>query len=347
MLYKLEMVASDGRIVFCQDRRLRLKSVVFHIINFPNFFARHKPGVIDKVKNKAILHHRILMQDQKWKIEVQALPQTDMLVRQLEMEGGYAITHVGRIKHVNDRAFTVSSLERLLRELHLLLSFGRGLYAAPFGVVGFNSEGQEVYLDWCMRQVAAWEPHYSWLSVHHGDCLAELFPGFRSLLSDPCFGKSVENALYWYLRSNRAGEGPGIDGGIILAQAAIENLTYTYLDSKGLSKDNSASDRMGRVFKHFKLPTAIPVETKNLVSAKRKKMWSNAPEAIARMRNDLVHPKKQIKIGKYAFEAWNLSLWYIEIFILKLAGYSGVYFNRWRCRWRGQVESVPWVKKKA
>jgi hypothetical protein len=72
--------------------------------------------------------------------------------------------------------------------------------------------------------------------------------------------------------------------------------------------------------------------------------WKDGPEAIVLIRNELVHPERQlpIKIGTVIAEAWNLSQWYAELMILRLSGYDGPYSNRLKRNWVGQVESVPW-----
>jgi hypothetical protein len=60
----------------------------------------------------------------------------------------------------------------------------------------------------------------------------------------------------------------------------------------------------------------------------------DGPEAITRIRNLASHPTKQNlqKLHNYArgvrFEAWQLTLWYVEMVILKLLGHNGFYRNR-------------------
>lgn len=65
---------------------------------------------------------------------------------------------------------------------------------------------------------------------------------------------------------------------------------------------------------------------------------------IVGVRNELVHPKRRmlVKIAPLIVPCWQLAQWYIEMFLLKLSGYSGQYSNRLRAKWVGEVEFVPW-----
>jgi hypothetical protein len=41
-------------------------------------------------------------------------------------------------------------------------------------------------------------------------------------------------------------------------------------------------------------------------------------------------------------EAWKLGMWYIELSLLRICGFTGEYGNRLQSRWLGVVEPVPW-----
>lgn len=41
------------------------------------------------------------------------------------------------------------------------------------------------------------------------------------------------------------------------------------------------------------------------------------------------------------YDTWNLGLWYLELSLLKLCGYSETYYNRIKRGWVGGVEEVP------
>jgi hypothetical protein len=76
--------------------------------------------------------------------------------------------------------------------------------------------------------------------------------------------------------------------------------------------------------------------------------WTSGPVTLTKLRNGMAHPRQLQR--SYAttalqrYEARQLSLWYLELSILRLVGFTGRYGNRLRrSRWKGQVEKVPWA----
>ena len=214
--------------------------------------------------------------------------------------------------------------------------------------VGFDADGNSAYQQWGLRIGTPWEPRVSWFDIHHGHSLAVLYPGFTALLRNGDLGKAASSAIYWYLRSNRAGDGAGVDSGIILSQAALERLTSACLASLGLSQKGSPSSRFIRAWQALKLPTGIPSGTRLVRRARRKENWSNAAEALTAVRNDLVHPQGRLKapVGRFVSEIWRLAQWYVELTLLRLSDYKGPYTDWLRARWVGEVENVPWATRR-
>ncbi|MFN9608956.1 MAG: hypothetical protein ACK571_12215 [Pseudanabaena sp.] len=72
---------------------------------------------------------------------------------------------------------------------------------------------------------------------------------------------------------------------------------------------------------------------------------------ITAIRNRITHPKRKGKsrtILKYSSEeraeAYILSKWYLELCLLRLFGYDGVYTNRlYKLSWEGYYDKVPWA----
>jgi len=137
-----------------------------------------------------------------------------------------------------------------------------------------------------------------------------------------------------------------------LAQAAIERLSYEYsvkdkrlLSVKGY-KDLWASDKFRLLFSSVKIPLDIPGETTELqrLASNNQMNWLDAPHALTEVKNSLVHPehKRRGQFKDAYYEAWNLGLWYLEMGILAVCGYSGTYGNRLKQRWAEQIEDVPW-----
>jgi hypothetical protein len=160
----------------------------------------------------------------------------------------------------------------------------------------------------------------------------------------------LQDTLYWYLGACDRRVGIGVDAGLILAQTALELLAWTYcvLDRKMISaaafqpRRLSAADRFRLLASSLNIPTEIPANLTGL-HGRRGKKWVDGMEAITEIRNRLVHPAAQQIEDPGYFEAWKLSLWYIDLVLLRLCGHKGKYANRLDRRWVGQVESVPWA----
>lgn len=343
------LLPNPQKLTICPNRRKRLKSVLFHVMNFPAFFCAGDESTDVIHENGAGGLQRLgraIFSNADWYIEIQELPNTRSLVKELRAKGGYGITHVGRLTRQDDCAFAISAAERALQELHLFLSFARGLWTPLILPVGYDANGIRIFEEWSSPLGTPWEPRSSWFDEHHGESLGMLYRGFTTLQHDPQLGKPLAAALYWYLRSNRAGKGVGVDSGIILSQAALERLSTAYLAKAGLSTGSNAADRLRRACRDLKLSTAIPKVASPIYSARRKGVWSDVPDAITKVRNELVHPTARLNLtlGKVISPTWILAQWYIELFILRLANYRGVYSDRLRARWRGEVRNVPWVR---
>ena len=111
------------------------------------------------------------------------------------------------------------------------------------------------------------------------------------------------------------------------------------------NKNLWASDKFRLLFSSLNIPLDIPSETPELLACKSKMNWLDAPHALTEIRNSLIHPehKKRDQFSTAYYEAWNLGLWFLEMGILAICGYSGTYGNRLKRRHIGQIENVPWA----
>lgn len=342
-------VPNPERLTICDDRRKRLSNVTFHVMNFPAFRSQGRTATdisYEASPGKVKILGRVILEHEGWEIDLQTLPKAGSLIKQLEVSGGFAITHVGRLKRKNGGSFWISQAEVMLQSLHQFLSFARGLWVPLVLPVGVDRSGDTAFEEWGVRKATAWEPRISWFDAQYGQTLAMLFSGFIDLMHDSEMGEPVKAALYWYLNSNRAGEGAGVDSGVILSQAALERLTNAYLVRTGLSTGGSTTQRFRRAFRHLKLPINIPKRMSAVYAGQRKGVWADLPEAIVKVRNELTHPTARLPfpVGRVVSAVWQVAQWYIELSILTLAGYRGVYWNRLHSGYLGDVEQVPWAR---
>jgi len=288
-------------------------------------------------------------------VEIKSLPSTSNTLKTLRETGGYGLTHVGQLKKEDGKSFDGKTAEKMLNTLRHFFSFNKGMWCNPCLAVGFDDKENRVWESWSSPQ-GHWNSPMSWFDPHHCDQLVSLFPGFIAKWKNEDWQEALREVIYWYLNSNCSGLGLGIgiDAGIILTQAAIERLSFEYavehkrlIEAEGFKKLR-ASDKFRLLFSSLGIPIDIPSQTPELLKLAKvtKPNWIDSPHALTEVRNSLVHPehKPRGKFGSAFYEAWNLGLWYLELSILRICGYSGSYSNRLvNNKYVGTVEDVPWV----
>jgi hypothetical protein len=345
------LILRPSRIELFQTNSAKLREVIFHVINFHNFHPGKNTLMLDTVTSKTVLA-RVLLQASGWRVTIQALPETYDLVRSLDNDGGYAITHVGKIERVRGGWFTTGKAREILEILRLYLSFARGSFVLCTLAVGSDRSGVCWKL-WSSHIAYPWRSYPGWFSALRPDLLEESFPGFFALFENPHWRTPLREILYWYLRSNNSSEGGGVDGGIILAQAALEQLAWIYLvKDKQIISANAFKSKswptaasIYHFLEHMKIQTKIPTQLRALRRIAKKKQWPNGPTAIVKVRNELVHPEKAQKAsqGQLFGEGWLLAQRYIELAILRLAEYDGHYSDRISAKWSSETTKVPWA----
>ena len=145
-------------------------------------------------------------------------------------------------------------------------------------------------------------------------------------------------ALHWYLLSN---ETRGLEGSIVLTQAALERLSQELVGAQGKKKGAWIADAL----KEAGIPPEIPSELKELKELANSMALQHGPHTLVKMRNYLIHSemKSETPTGDIYFQARELGLWYAELMLLNRFGYAGQYGNRLAQEWQGQVERVPWA----
>lgn len=329
--------------------------VTFHVFNFPDFKGPDDYVLLsgDPPRQGARGCGRTILRADGWTIEITELRKTDELVKGLKDQGGFVITHVGGIVRDDGATFTSTQLDDLLQCLQCFLSFALGRWAGLALAVGFDANGDRVFEEWGMRMTAEghWHGSCAWFDSHHGELLSQVFPGFIALWKSQLWHQPLTEALYWYLAANDRGTGIGVDAGLILAQTAVELLAWNYcvkelrMVSEAAFKQRglSAADKLRLLASATGIPKDIPPQLKALHS-KPGAPWSDAMHAITDIRNSLVHPDTASRPRDNTYyDAWRLSLWFIDLVLLRLCDHSGKYSNRLVTRWVGTVELVPWA----
>lgn len=332
-----------------------ISNATFHLFNFPELVGPEDYILVtgDPPLQSFKRCGRVVLSADGWRITVAATDQTDELTKALKSQGGFLITHVGRIHREDGSTFSSEQLNDLLSCLQYFFSFASGRWAGVALPIGFDATGNRTFETWGMGKTAdgAWNGSSSWFDEHHGELLSQVFPGFMSLWANKMWHQPLIHSLYWYLGACDLRVGIGVDSGLILAQTALELLAWTccVLDRKMVSPRAfkrgglSAADKLRLLASSLGIPKDIPSNLSALHGKKGNK-WTDGMEAVTGIRNSLVHPDSQEMLPNASYvEGWELSLWYIDLVLLRLCGHQGKYANRLSRRWRGTVESVPWV----
>lgn len=328
--------------------------MTFHVPNFHRYLG-------DPVRNAdatGAWKARLQLTANDWSIYIDEVPNAENLRKALREEGGYALTQRGSLKRVDGASFSIADGADLLSSLFYFLSFARGNWCGPVLPVAYRAADQ-VWSQWEPPRIRSWRAVRSWFPRDEPSVGRDLqggFPGYLRLWNDPLWNEPLKNVLHWYVEANtNAG---GIEGGIILVQSALELLGWICLveDPAGRTFSSSrfdslsASERINHLLTLHSVPSSIPNELNALASAASALGTTDGPDVFVKLRNSLVHPKKS-KRQKLAgvsdrarFEALSLGLWYLELVLLKVFGYEGLYYSRLRSGTNEAVRSlVPWV----
>lgn len=316
--------------------------IAFLLFNFVEFRSDYHP--LDQGR----LYRTVVLETDEWGIQLNQRPDVHERLERLKGTGGFTVTHVGSIERVDNKLITAKTAEKIERGLGLFLSFARGFFCHPALSCGIASTGKKIWQKWNNPLVERHRSVFSWFDAYHPKSLSTVFPGFWRKWNEDTWTSTLSTVIYWYCRSNPALS--GTDGSLILAQTGLERLAWTYLveSKKSLSNDGfgklTAADQIRLLLSQCGIPLGVPANLSTLSTYSRRYNL-DGPGAITKVRNGIVHPKpKRAPDESTAIvDTWRLSLWYFELALLSLFGYSGEYSNRLRHQSVGEVEIVPWA----
>jgi len=297
------------------------------------------------------VRNRLSLSAKGWNITLDSLSNIDQLEQDLINSSGFAITYYGILEKNDGSLFDYQESKQIVDALKWYLSFVSGSFISPYALVGFNADHNEVWKGWKSSRMFPYQNNFSWVSKSHPKTFEEPFKGFADLYFDPEWSDSLQHILSIYLQANHIAI--NVEGAIILLQSALELLAYEILVEKNRVLSQQGFDRLPSgesirlLFGWLKIPLDISAHLEVLHKTAKKENWL-APDAITQIRNSIVHPtrKNRMKLNNYSQEAYDvldLCRWSLELCILKLCNYNGVYTNRLkRIQYSGDVEPVPW-----
>lgn len=331
-----------------------IRYAVFHVFNFPDFISPNDCVIQSHEGDTSTQFRcgRVVLEADDWRVTIAANASTRDMSKRLKSEGGHVITHVAKVEKRGNGVFSAEELAHVRAAMHHFLSLALGRWAGLALGRGFDADGNRVWEEWGMpvTHQGAWRG-LSWFDDHHGDMLSAIFPAFWRAWQQATWNLPLQKAVYWYVAANERGTGVGVDAGLVLAQAALELLAWTYcIQHRGMvsakafgPRGLTAADKLRMLTSSLSIPSEIPSSLK-LLSSRPGRPWDDSLDAIAAVRNSIVHPDTNASHAVHdCREALHLSLWLLDLIFLRLLGYDGKYSNRLAKKWRGEVETVPWA----
>jgi hypothetical protein len=203
-------------------------------------------------------------------------------------------------------------------------------------------------------KLGSWKDVSSWFPCFETGDVTKAWNGFSHLWHRADWQYPLKIAVHWFVEAN-SGAGAN-EGSIVLTQTALELLGWAllvedqHLFSTAQFDSLRGADKIRQLLRHLGIPENIPPQLKNLRAEAVPLKASDGPAVFVAIRNGIVHPKKAKRdaIAKMLplarWEARQLGLWYLELAILRLSSYTGVYYNRLKNGYVSAMkEKVPWA----
>jgi hypothetical protein len=255
-------------------------------------------------------------------------------------QGGYAVTHVVRVKKLNDKTIDSAEADRIRFAVRNWLTFVRGKRVGLPVMMG-RHDGTIRWESWFGVDVAPRANELPWFP----DLLVSIFPSetissLSSILSfflnyrDDSDELALLLAIDWYIQISTSTR-PNTR--IALTAFGLEQFAWWDLKLKGWLNEEgfdrlTLADTVGLCMARASLPTDLPTNVGAIVGARITKSPKGS-QLIAEARNSVVHPKSKNFdvqslsppeahiISEYAIQQ-------LELLLLSALGYRGSYLDR-------------------
>lgn len=325
--------------------RAELKSVLFGLFNFPDFWWKNglNPGE----------RRPITIDFGDWTLSIEDRVNAEVRTRS-ERERSYLLTTAAELSRKDCRAFAPAHWSEASEFLYTMLGFLAAKRAGPALAVGRDAAGQLTWRDQVMPRVDRDRHPSHWFPRPFPTHIPELMSSAWILWQDQDKREAVQRAIEWYWEA--VDQEITIETRLVLAQVGLELLSWVIMveDTARLSADGfkklTAADRMALLANQLQASPAIPAHFRELAqtAATAPNAWVNAPQALAEIRNKIIHPERRGRAAvaaldwqtKYQITEW--AIWLMELGILYLLGYKGRYDSRVAPDGHG-FPFVPWI----
>lgn len=286
-----------------------------------------------------------------WSIDVSAaLPEPD---RKAVPAGGYAITHWLTIERADGQPFDAADgLDHLRAALWHALGFINGSITGFVMPTGRDAAGEVVFLEWSRTIVSPRRGRINWCDPSCAQSLQQLLRGWFDKTTDDFWRQVLARTTRFILNANAPDP---VDVSVVSAFAALELLSWAVLtveqDWLRLQEAEamSAESKIRLLLRWASVPTELPARLEALKTFAGGGADVDGPAAIARVRNRIVHPPRKRDglwpSGEQVIQAWQLTLEYAELVVLRVVGSEGNFGTRIYegGRWEGETQRVPWA----
>ncbi len=332
------------------DKSIAVEKIRFSLPNFQEFLGE----TVKKITTNSIqtARNRITLENGKYIIIIDKCLDHAVRYNSLNEKGGYIITHVGEIIPKKGN-ITFQNVDDITNCLNTFLSYVNGKRTSALFIQGICKE-EIIWCDYSNYYVDTFAFLPSWSFKNGVNGLNEIWQEFSNLWAKNENRDVIKTAIHWYLECNK--NSGFVEGSIIMAQTALELLyNWFIVENKrfliGKDSENiNAANKIRLLICQLEIDYEVPAKFSSLKVYLKSEKLIDAPEAVVQIRNAIVHSQEEKRrklkdIGdKTKSEALQLCIWYIELALLKILNYNGIYTNRCSLKQTsgGKVESVPW-----
>jgi hypothetical protein len=338
--------------VITGDKTIAVDKLKFCIPNFRNFLGLPVKKITKT--NHGSYRNRIILDNEKYTIIIDKCLNSKNLYDSVTNNGGFIILYSGELK-VKKGALTFENSKEVIQCLNQFLCFLNGKRISALFIHGMYQD-ETIWCDYSNYYVDSYDTLPSWTNSRSIENLNELWKVFSNKWNNKNDSDVLNTAIHWYLEANK--NSGFVEGSIIMAQTALELLYNWYIvENKKLllgkdSENINAANKIRLLISQLSIDYTVPKKFTALQSFLKSGKLIDAPEAVVQIRNAIVHSQeeKRTKLNKIddnaKYEALQLCIWYIEMSLLKILDFKGIYSNRVseNNSSNGKCENVPWMK---
>lgn len=311
------------------DKSISVKKIAFSIPNFRSFIGSSVKKMSDN--NRRILMNRLKLENDDYIIFIDKCLDYDAKLKSLNDNGGYIILYYGELKRKKGPV-KIEDTKDVFHCFDTFITFLNGRRTAAIFSQGVYEDDVK-WIDYSNKIIDPYKSVQSWMHEFSTKGLNDLWKKFSELWQDINDKNFLDTLIHWYVEANS--NSGFTEGSIMMAQTALELLyNWWIVEDKKLiigedAKKMSASNKIRLLLSQLNISHLAPGRFTEL-----QKFIDNdsniidAPDAIVQIRNAIVHSQEEKRRKIIAIhpnakhEALELSIWYIEMALLRILSYQ-------------------------